>query len=396
MKSVSIVGIGMGADTVTGDGLRAVERAEALLGAPRMLSAFSCFDKPSYAEYEPEKVKALLDESELFRFAVLVSGDTGFFSAADGLVAALSGYEVKLIPGVSSVSYFFSKIKRPWQNAALVSCHGREANLIDAVRRSKLTFALTGGNMEAHAKGLAEAGFGELAATVGENLGAHNEHIFSSPVCELAKTPVGKLAVLLIENPQADARIRFGIPDGEFIRGEVPMTKSEVRAVSLSRLALSPGEICCDIGAGTGSVTVEMALAAYEGYVYAIDKNGEAVSLIKENCGRFHIGNVTPVLGSAPEALYALPPMDAAFIGGSGGVMGDIFEAILTKNPYTRIVVNAIALETLHAAIAAFKARGIAPEIVQLGAARTKTAGGLHMMLAQNPVFIVSGGGKHA
>ncbi|MEA5066702.1 MAG: cobalamin biosynthesis bifunctional protein CbiET, partial [Eubacteriales bacterium] len=120
----------------------------------------------------------------------------------------------------------------------------------------------------------------------------------------------------------------------------------------------------------------------------------EAVSLIAENCRRFHIGNVTPILGGAPEALEELPPLDAAFIGGSGGAMAGIFEAILSKNPSARVVVNAVALETLNAALAAFKAHGIAPEIIQLGAARAKNAGGLNMMLAQNPVFILSGGGK--
>ena len=394
MKSVSIVGMGMGADTVTGDGLRAVERAETLLGAPRMLSAFSCFDKPSYVEYEPEKVKALLDESELSRFAVLVSGDTGFFCAADGLITALSGYEVKLIPGVSSVSYFLAKLKRPWQDAALISCHGRGTNLVDIVRRNRLTFALTGGNIDVLAKGLIEAGYGGLTATVGENLGGENERIFTLPVNELIKASIAKLSVLLLENPNADARTRFGIPNEEFIRGNVPMTKSEVRAVSLSRLALSPDAVCCDIGAGTGSVTVEMALAAYNGHVYAVDQNEEAVSLIAENCRRFHIGNVTPMLGSAPEALFSLPPLDAAFIGGCGGAMEDVFAAVLLKNPYARIVVNAITLETLYAAVEAFKAHDIVPEIVQLNAARAKPAGGLHMMLAQNPVFIVSGGGK--
>lgn len=394
MKYVAVIGIGMGADTVTCEGLHAIEQAEALLGAPRMLAAFSRFEKPVYAVYEPEKVKAVLDESGMQRFAVLVSGDTGFYSAADGLILALSGYEVKLIPGISSISYFFAKLKRSWQDAALISCHGRETNLVDTVRRNRLTFVLMGSNADVLAKGFIEAGFDGLTATVGENLGAENERIFTLPVNELIKASIAKLAVLLLENPNADARIRFGILDEEFIRGNVPMTKSEVRAVSLSRLALSPDAVCCDIGAGTGSITVEMAMAAYNGHVYAIDQNEEAISLIAENCRRFHIGNVTPVLGSAPEALLALPALDAAFIGGSGGMLGHILAAVLSKNPATRIVVNAIALETLYAALEAFKAHGIVPEIVQLNAARAKPAGGLHMMLAQNPVFIVSGGGK--
>lgn len=395
MKKVTIIGIGMGADTVTGEGLRAIEQAEVLFGAPRMLAAFPNADRPAYPVYEPGRVKEMVQQSVFERFVVLVSGDTGFFSAAEGLVPALSEHDVTLIPGISSVAAFFAKIKRPWQEAALLSCHGREANFVDTVRRNRLTFALTSDNVNALANELVKAGFDGLPATVGENLGMENERIFTLPISTLVQAPVGSLAVLLVENPNADARIRSGIPDEEFARGNVPMTKSEVRAVSMSRLALSPGAICCDIGAGTGSVTVEMALSAHRGHVYAVDKNEEAVSLIGENCRRFHIGNVTPILESVPEALLFLPPMDAVFIGGSGGAMEDVFAAVLSKNPTARIVVNAIALETLHATVEAFKAHGIVPEIVQLSATRAKPVNGLNMLLAQNPVFIVSGGGRN-
>jgi precorrin-6Y C5,15-methyltransferase (decarboxylating) len=394
MKQVVIVGTGMGAGSITAEGLRAIERAQVLLGAPRMLAAFADAQRPAHAVYAPDRVREIVEQGDFERFAVLVSGDTGFYSAAEGLTAALSGCDVRLIPGISSVSYFFARIKRPWQGAALVSCHGRTANFVDAVRRNRLTFALTGGNVGALARELVRAGFGHLAATVGQDLGTDDERIFTLPADQLAQAPVGNLAVMLVDNPDADARIRFGIHDEEFIRGDAPMTKSEVRAVVMSRLMLPPDAICCDIGAGTGSVAVEMALAAHEGHVYAIDKKEEAIHLIVENCRRFHVGNVTPVPGRAPDALFDLPPLDAAFIGGSGGGMAGIFAAILSKNPLARIVVSAVALETIGAALAAFQAHGIAPEIVQLGAARARRAGSLHMMLAQNPIFILSGGGR--
>lgn len=393
MKHVSIVGIGMGTDTVTQAGLRAIQNAEALVGAQRMLDAFAALQKPAYAEYIPNRVSGVISASEHVRFAALVSGDTGFYSAADGLAAALAAYDVSLIPGVSSLSYFFAKLHRPWQDAKLVSCHGRDANLIDAVRRNRLTFALTGGNANALAARLADAGFGGLQTYVGENLGLRDERILWLSVSELRDTTVGPLAVLLVENPDFDSRVRFGIPDDEFTRGGMPMTKSEVRAVTLSRLALKPSDIGCDIGAGTGSVTVEMALAAYEGRVFAVDRNEEALALVRQNCKAFHIGNVFPVRGDAPDAMAGLPRLDAAFIGGSGGHMRDIVSALLAGNPGIRIAVNAIALESAVAAVSAFRENGLAPEIVQIGCARGKAAGALHMMTAQNPVFIVSGGG---
>jgi precorrin-6Y C5,15-methyltransferase (decarboxylating) len=394
MKQVTIVGLGMNADTLTMQGLHAVERADTLIGAPRLLRQFEKLGKPSFAEYAPEKVSRIVKEKEGNRFCALVSGDTGFYSAAEGLCAALKDCSVTLIPGVSSLSYFFARLARPWQAAAVVSCHGRRANLADAVRRSALTFVLTGGNVEALGEELAKAGFGELTAHVGENLGMPEERILTLPVSGLSSAGIGALAVLLVENPGYDRRVHFGIPDGEFIRGDVPMTKAEVRAVTMSRLALAPGAVCCDIGAGTGSVTVEMALAAYEGQVYSIDKSEEAIELVKVNCRAFHIGNVTPLLGCAPEALVELPPLDTAFIGGSAGRLGEIFEALLSKNPRIRIVANAVTLETLHEAAEAFAEHNMAPDIVQIGITHAKPAGDLHMLQAGSPVFILSGGGN--
>ncbi len=392
MKKVTIVGLGMSADTLTTEGLRAVQKADILIGAPRLIAQFRALGKPSLAEYAPEKVAHFLNESENESFCVLVSGDTGFYSAADGLCSVLKGCELSLIPGVSSLSYFLARLMRPWQDVTAVSCHGRKSNLVDIVRRNSLTFALTGGNIAELGDELTHAGFGSLNAYIGENLGLPEERILTLPVSGLSATGTGGLNVLLIENFGHDSRVRFGIPDEEFIRGDVPMTKAEVRAVTMSRLAISPKVVCCDIGAGTGSVTVEMALAAYEGQVYALDKNEEAIQLVSANCHAFHIGNVTPVLGEALEALAILPPMDAAFIGGSSGKLGEIFDVLIKRNPRANIVINAVTLETLHEATQSFEAHGIIPNIIQIGVTRAKPIGNRHMLQSGSPVFIISGG----
>ena len=393
MKSVTIVGIGMGLGTTTREGFSAIEHAEALFGAPRMLEPFAFLSKPGAAIFTPDEISSFIMQSEFTRFAVLVSGDPGFFSAAEALTRLLPNCDVTLLPGISSVSCFFARIKHPWQDAALISCHGRDANLVDTVRRNRLTFALTGGNLPALAGRLIDKGYGDLQATIGENLGSTNEQIRTMAVADLPAQVFGALSVLFVENPDFDARVRSGLPDDLFLRGNIPMTKSEVRALSLSRLALRPDAVCYDIGCGTGSVSVEMALAAYAGHMYAIDHKEEAIRLTEENARRFHLGNLTTVCGSAPEALGSLPPPDAVFIGGSGGQMQEIFQAIVAKNPAVRVVVNAVALESVSAALSAFRAYHIEPEVVQLSVARANAVGDLHMMSAQNPIFVLSGGG---
>jgi precorrin-6Y C5,15-methyltransferase (decarboxylating) len=393
MKQVAIVGTGMGPNTLTAQALRAIEQADALIGAPRLIAQFEKLGKPSFAQYAPQAVAGIVNGHEYERLCVLVSGDTGFFSAANGLRIALKDHIVEWVPGISSLSYFFSKIMRPWQDAKVISCHGKSANIVDTVRRNRITFTLTGGNSAALAEELTDYGFGELAASIGENLGFPDEQIRTMPISQVSAAKIDGLAVLMVENPGYDKRSLSGIPDEKFVRGSVPMTKAETRAVTISKLALPPNAVCCDIGAGTGAVTVEMALAAYEGHIYAVDKNEEAIRLVQANCRAFHIGNVKTVLGQAPEALKEMPPLDAAFIGGSAGSLTEIFDALLLNNQSVRIVVNAVALETVHQAMQAFAKRNIEPDVVQISAARANPVGNLHMLQANSPVFILSGGG---
>ena len=121
MKKVNIIGIGMSFNTLTWEGIRAVESSEVLLGAARMTAAFPDFKGEIYNEYLSDSVKKIISESEHETFSVLVSGDTGFYSACEKLCAALSEYEVSVIPGISSLNYFFAKLKTSWQDAALLS-----------------------------------------------------------------------------------------------------------------------------------------------------------------------------------------------------------------------------------------------------------------------------------
>ena len=169
------------------------------------------------------------------------------------------------------------------------------------------------------------------------------------------------------------------------------MTKQEVRAAALAKLAVKPAETLWDVGAGTGSVSVELALAAPRGKVYAVECDPAACALIRRNREIFHACNLTLIEGRAPAALEALPAPDAVFIGGTKGAMEAVVDTVLEKNPEARLCISAIALETLSAAVAALTAHGLAAEVTQLAVSRTKPAGRLHLLMANNPIFLITG-----
>ena len=182
--------------------------------------------------------------------------------------------------------------------------------------------------------------------------------------------------------------------DEWFIRGEIPMTKSEVRAVSVSRLELQTNSIVYDIGAGTGSVSVEAALKVPEGHVYAFEQKEEGCALIRANAEKAGVKNLTVVPGKAPESLYGYPAPDRVFLGGSSGNMEEILDLVTELNPAVQLVINVIALESLSQAMEWFRKKGWEPEVVCMQVSRAAKRGPYHMMQAQNPIYILAAQGQ--
>lgn len=170
------------------------------------------------------------------------------------------------------------------------------------------------------------------------------------------------------------------------------MTKEEVRALALSKLRLEEDHVVWDVGAGTGSVSVECALACPAGQVFAVEKKPEALALLAENKARFRVSNLTVVGGTAPEAFWELPAPDRVFLGGTSGELGEILAVIFEKNPAARVVCTAVTLETVAEAARHFAY--LEADMVQVSATRTRKAGRYHLMDAQNPVWIFSGEGR--
>lgn len=394
MKEINIIGMGMSEKTLTQEASQLINDADILIGARRLIDEFSKLNKPSYNAYLSNDILEIIEKTDAEKIAILVSGDVGFYSAAEKLVDVLKDYNPNLISGISSVSYFFAKCSLPWKDANLISCHGLDTNIVSSVRRNRYTFALTGKNIPELQKELVKYGFADLKVWIGENLGSDEESICESKISDLSGMEFSSLTVLIIENPDFDSRIRTGIHDDEFIRGKVPMTKSEVRAVCLSKLSLSPSDIAYDIGCGTGSVTVEIAFSAYDGKVYAFDKNEDAIDLLKQNCQKFHLDNVEAICGLAPECLKGLPVPDVAFIGGSSGNMDEIVSYLYELNDQMRFVITAISLENAMAALDSLKNIGIDGDIAQVAVSKGKKIADLHLLMAQNPIFIISGCGQ--
>lgn len=396
---VTLIGMGSGTpELLTAQGLAALQSADLIIGAKRLLEHLptGCTENRK-ALYKPENILSCLSEFPAANAALLYSGDTGFYSGASKLLPMLRafGISARVLPGISSVQLLSAAIGRPWQDWKLVSAHGCACDPAAEclIAEGRPVFFLTGGTETPAtlcAK-LADAGLGDAHAIIGENLGTPQEHLAFGTAQTLAANACAHLSVLLIEHTVLPARRAPGFPDDAFIRGEVPMTKQEVRAAALAKLAVRPTDTLWDVGAGTGSVSVELALAAPRGHVYAVECAPDACALIRQNREKFHAYNLSLIEGTAPQVLADLPAPDAVFIGGTKGSMAEVVDAALAKNPNARLCISAIALESLSAAIAALAAHGQAAEVTQLAVSRTRPAGKLHLLMANNPIFLITG-----
>lgn len=407
MRKVTIIGAGPGnPDLLSRAALDAIDIADVVIGAHRALAGIDV--PPDVVRCELVKtadiVAALTDAASWQRAVVVMTGDVGLFSGARRLVEALSGnaqVDVRVIPGISSASYLAARLARPWQDWRFASAHGVACDIVaEAERAGELFLVTSGGEDPSRLSGeLVQAGFGDACVTVAERLSYPDERITCATASEITGQTFDDLNVMLIEFAGGAASSRWpyassGIPDELFIRGDVPMTKQEVRAVALAKLRLAATDTVWDVGAGTGSVSIEAALVARAGSVWAVERNATGVRLIRENADAFGCGNVHAVPGVAPEALAKLPVPDAVFVGGSAGELPSIVEAALEKNSQVRLCVPCVTVETLTEACALLSgSRFKGFEACQVSAARAEAVGSHHLMKAQNPVFLVSARG---
>ena len=389
--TVTLIGAGCGTQTLTREAVDALQKAGLVLGARRLLDIAPTWAEKREAVYTRD-ILAAIRASEFDRICVLFSGDSGFYSGARLLLPELQNCETRLLPGLSSVQLFAARLHRPWQDWLLASAHGTDCDLPALLRQGRPVFLLTGGKNSVNTllENLVALSLGNLTVSVGENLGLEAEHVHTGTASDFLNKSFAPLSVLLLEAVPSQARRSPGLPDSAFERAEgIPMSKQAVRALVLAKLGVQPGDVCWDIGSGTGSVSVELALQSKE--VWAVERDAAAFALSQRNRERFHAWNLRLVQGEAPEALAAFPAPDAVFVGGSGGALEAIIRAVYEKNPRARVCVAAIAIETAEAALRTLEALGYDTELTQLAVSSSRRAGQLHLLLAQNPVCLITG-----
>lgn len=399
VSKVYVIGMGMGnPDTLTMEARDALDRSDLIIGSPRLLEALGERDARMVALVAGSRIAEELRAASEDVASVVMSGDVGFYSGATSLYPLLEGLDVEVIPGVSSLAYLCARLRCPWQDAYVVSAHGRAHNLAGAVQTHAKTFALTGGAARAGelCALLAERGLGNVCVHVGERLSYADERITTGTAAELAGQPFESLAVMLVLNDtpvMPDARAPH-LRDDAFVRGEVPMTKEEVRELAVCKLRVRPDDTVWDVGAGTGSVSVELARAACAGEVFAVERAERACELIEANRRAFGLDNLHIVAGEAPDALAGLSAPDRVFVGGSSGHLAEIIGAALKANPAVRICIAAVTLETVSDALACVRSLPLAnADIVQVSVAKAREAGHYHLMQAANPVYLVTADG---
>jgi precorrin-6Y C5,15-methyltransferase (decarboxylating) len=411
---IDVIGIGLdGALGLTDSVRKLVEKATILVGSERHLNYFPNHParKLSLEEFFDtiERLEDALQAGECL--AILASGDPLFFGLGRLLLEKLSAKKLQFYPHFSSVQLAFNRLKIPWQDAKSVSAHGRSLEeLMPLLQQGESKIAIltdSNNNPSAIARFYQSL---ELPIYydfwICENLGGDCEqisHFSADEIDKLAALNEEQFAplnvvVLLRQNRENDIIIKdlpcLGLPDSVFLSfSDRPglMTKREIRLQVLGELILQPQQIVWDIGAGTGSVSIEIARLCPTSTIYAIEKTAMGKTLIEKNCQRLQVTNVVPIQGKAPEILTNLPSPHRIFIGGSGGNLTEILNACQEKLPANGLIAIALAtVENLQESLAWFKEKNWNYHLLQLQISRSISLAKLTRLSPLNPVTIIT------
>ncbi len=418
-----LVLVGIGYRPLNDRAREAVLNAPVLLASSRLLEVFKRYDDyeavkdritvidkvPETIGYIKERLEPMSRPTpdQLRKSIVLIaSGDPFFFGIGRRMIEEFGSEKVEILPDLSSMQEAFARINVPWDDAFCISVHGGP----DIAKRRKLPYVVNDipGLLERHGK-LAiltdrQNNPREIALVVDpvhrmyvcEKLGYPDERIWSGTVAEARTLNFGdpNVVILLTTGGGAQtesAKILFGLKESEIQHDQGMITKDEVRAVTIHKLRLPRKAVLWDIGAGSGSISLEAARLSPDISVYAIEKETPRVETIKNNVSHTGAFNVQVIHGSAPIALNDLPAPDRVFIGGSTDRLAGILDRVNTVMPRGIVVINAATLDTLRDGVALLEQRGFTTEVSELSVSRSREVAGKKLMYALNPVFVIKG-----
>lgn len=413
-NKVYIVGIGdNGPNNLGKESLSIIQDAEILFGGERHLEFFQ--SHPAEKVVVKSNLKEVAAQINLLlgkkRMVVLASGDPLFYGIGKYILSKVERDKVEILPFTSSMQLAFAKIKESWEDAHLVSLHAKPMddllNLIKTSEPKKIGLFTDDKNSPDHiANTLIEKELNGYQAYVCENLGAEDEKISSGSLQDISQEKFSSLNVMILikrekqyipkDAPlESNAKWSLGIPDLQFFQRTPEkglITKSEIRVVSLAKMKIQPDSTIWDIGAGSGSVSIESALLAPKGKIFAVEKNEEDYKLILKNVEKFKTTHVHAIHGLAPAALNSIPlDPDAVFIGGSSGNMYEILKVCSERlKPNGRIIVNVITVENLSEAWESLKKLGLKAEVNLLQISRSQPILDMTRFSALNPIFIIT------
>jgi len=393
--------VGAGIAGWEGFGRKALEvigKADVLIGHQRHLDIFPDFAGEKQVLGDLSLMLDFLKKTDL-RTVILGSGDPNFFGVGRFLLRNLPKERIEIFPNVTSVQYAFARIKEPWDDAIFVSVHGRGLQrAIDRIVASEKVAVLTDNTNTpaAIARELIDRGAEGYDAWLCEDLGMPGEKFTRTDIKGLIDLPAADLNILILIKTWEQNLVQYpliGIDDDQFATAKKLITKQEVRAVTLAKLQLQDDLTIWDIGAGSGSVSIEASNLMPNGKVYALEKNPQYLVFLRDNLKKFVARNVMLVEAFAPEGLDDLPDPDRVFIGGSGGMLEEIIEAVDRRlKPEGVVVLNAVTLDTLTKAVEFLEDHGYTVEVTCVNIAKTRGLTEYKMFEAQNPVYIITAG----
>ncbi len=376
--------------------LEAINSADLLIGHQRLLDIFPEFkgEKQTFSD-----LSIMLDllKSTDKQVVVLSSGDPNFFGVARFLFRNLPKERIEIFPNVTSVQYAFARIKEPWDDSIFVSVHGRGLKgAIDRIIAADKAAVLTDevNSPAAIAKELINRGAEGYDVYLCEDLGLPTEKFTRTDVrglVEITASPLNILILIKAWEPNLENYPLLGIADEEFATARKLITKLEIRAVTLAKLQIQNDQVLWDIGAGSGSVSIEASNLMPNGKIYALEKNPKYLTFIRENLKKFAAKNVMLVEAYAPEGIDELPNPDRVFIGGSGGMLDEIIDAVDKRLKQDGVIVlNAVTLDTLTKAVEFLEDHGYTVEVTCINVSKTVSLTEYKMFEAHNPVYIIS------